>query len=1119
MKLARTLLFSLALTSSLVAQDPRISSWYTEGSGRYARLFPTLTEEAAGTPVTTWSRGQGTQTLPTYAGIHEVCYSNDWVYVRASGLGSHIMGPWYGNEAQTNLFPNYPANRGVLYRVPRNPQVPGSKTLTGLGVIGIFVDGVSMFDSRDAFSYSNANGADERPNSNFNGDDIWNRDAYVNESVTFDAANAHQAGFNYHYHANPPALRHLLGDAVDYDANTNTYTELPNPTRHSPILGWVRDGFPIYGPYGYSNPNDPNSGVRRMSSGYQKRDGTNGTTNLAVTGRTTLPPWAAASQNRPAVLAANQYGPAVSTQYVLGHYIEDYDYKGDLGMTHGADFDLDQYNGRYCVTPEFPGGTYAYFVAMEADGTPVYPYNIGRWFFGSPTGNNVNSITEPVEKTFEGGPETADAAQSVAVDRSTGDVTIQWDGVEGAEYEIDYSPNLAIWKTMSGSMMADSDRPAAMDAGIANLESSQFYRIRRVGLSGFDSNGFDYTPTNYDNLSEITVTLNGSAPADLGVDPTALAFNGQTAIYVGRPSQNQITLRLDLSGFPDGDYPVSAAFEGLGTLTGNHTVGGGGPVNNGNNVLLIIMDDWGIDRSPIDNTTPGAVLPNMPTLQSLASSGLRFTNAYAQPICSPTRATILTGRHPFRHGVGNPQANSTLPASELTVPEILTQQSAGYATGSFGKWHLGGNQSGPFNTGGWQVFKGIRGGGVGDYSLWDKLEVVNGVATQTNDYTVYTTTDQVNDAVTWITDQGSDPWFCWMGFNAPHTPFHEPPANLAPTGGYSSQTGNEGMYLRMLEALDTEIGRLLGAVDLNKTNVFVIGDNGTPNGVVQAPFGNGNSKGDLYQGGVRVPFVASGPDVTVANGSTSDKLVHCIDLFSTILQLCGVDPGPATTSVDVIDSTSLLPILRGSDSQERCVVVEKFGMNAFDGRAIVSDQYPDYKLIIFGDRLSDTDTPSFEFYNITNDVNEQSPLNIASLNPTQQAAYDHLIAKDAALGGGYSDPPAGGGGAQTIYVELPNPGTPQVPPLIAAQGPNAGNALHPTSVTVGGQTANFDTSALPDGNPASRVNASDDSNRYWVKIEFDPVAAGLSSGTYPIVVTFPGMNPRVYTALNSFVVP
>ncbi len=104
-----------------------------------------------GTSVTTWSRGAGVQSAPTYAGVHQIDYSANWVYIHTTGLGSHVMGPWYLNAAKTNLFPNYPSNTAAMFRFPRVPAIPAGKTLFGGGSIGYFVDGVSMFDIRDAF--------------------------------------------------------------------------------------------------------------------------------------------------------------------------------------------------------------------------------------------------------------------------------------------------------------------------------------------------------------------------------------------------------------------------------------------------------------------------------------------------------------------------------------------------------------------------------------------------------------------------------------------------------------------------------------------------------------------------------------------------------------------------------------------------------------------------------------------------------------------------------------------------------------------------------------------------------------------------------------------------------
>jgi len=195
--------------------EPLLTSWFTGNSGLYARIYAATVNETNGTSVTTWSRGAGVQSLPTYAGVSEVSYSASWVYIRTSGLASHTMGPWYLNTAKTQNFPNFPSNTATIYRFPRVPVIPATKTSTGLGAIGYFVNGVAFFDNRDAFSYVNASGQDATPTNGLTGDGIWNRNAYANELVTFDAALAHQAGNQYHYHVQPIALRYQLGDHVD----------------------------------------------------------------------------------------------------------------------------------------------------------------------------------------------------------------------------------------------------------------------------------------------------------------------------------------------------------------------------------------------------------------------------------------------------------------------------------------------------------------------------------------------------------------------------------------------------------------------------------------------------------------------------------------------------------------------------------------------------------------------------------------------------------------------------------------------------------------------------------------------------------------------------------------
>jgi YHYH protein len=499
--------------------SPQVDSWFISESGKYARIYQTTEDRQSGNAVTTWSRNTSAQELPAYNGVQEIDSSADWVYVHSSGLGIHVMGPWYLDPWKTRLFPNLPVNTKTIYRIPLHPVEAKVKKLTGLGPIGCFVDGVAMYDGRDSFSW---NGTSEvgGPRGGY-----WNRDAYVNEKPSFDPANAHQdQSGTYHYHANPPALRYLLHDNVLYNQTSGSYSENTAPTelRHSPILGWVRDGYPIYGPYGYANPMDPNSGVRRMTSGYVLRDGRNGTDNLRETGRTTLPAWAA----RVYQTSASQPGPNVNNWYPLGRYMEDHAYLGDLGKKQGTDFDLDECNGRFCVTPEFPNGTYAYFVAIEADGTPVFPYNIGRAFHGEPAGGRVPQVTEAVTTNFLGGP-NAPAASTPTVERGNGTVTLVWNSVEGGKYEVASSAEAANWTMRAADV---SSQGLKTQTKVAE-DGSKDYRVVRTSLAEYDpvkggGGGIvSITPNSAARGESVTVTINLSGNTDPPLPPQQAPIN------------------------------------------------------------------------------------------------------------------------------------------------------------------------------------------------------------------------------------------------------------------------------------------------------------------------------------------------------------------------------------------------------------------------------------------------------------------------------------------------------------------------------------------------------------------------------------------------------------------
>jgi hypothetical protein len=471
-------------------------------------------------------------------------------------------------------FPNLPENKKAFWRFPLVPSVPDAKTLTPGGTIGLFADGVAMYDSRDAFSW---NGTTE-----VMGPGYWNRDAFVNEGVSFDSAFAHQdQSGTHHYHASPVAVRYQLGDHVDFDPAADTYSESTNAvTRHSPILAWVGDGYPLYGPYGYSSASNSASGVRRMISGYVLRNGQSGTSNLTVVGRGTLPQWAVRLYSVASNVLA---GPNVSTTYPLGRYMEDNDYLGDHGYTQGVDFDLDVYNGRWCVTPEFPNGTYAYFVSINTDGTPVFPYNIGRAYYGDPSGGSVSSFTETVATNFLGGPNIAASLGQPVI--SGNDVVLTWSGVEGGTYVVQAEQSLTAsnWLTMGSNTVGSAGVAAATETNGA-AATTRFYRLERASLANYDpvdANGggtvTNSLPAPGGSVSRgsgtnvtITITLPSNPPQPpAGLVPSTVTLAGTIkGTSLSRPTQGTVVASFAIpANAPTGAQEIVIEFNPAPTYT------------------------------------------------------------------------------------------------------------------------------------------------------------------------------------------------------------------------------------------------------------------------------------------------------------------------------------------------------------------------------------------------------------------------------------------------------------------------------------------------------------------------------------------------------------------------
>ncbi|MEO1051055.1 MAG: sulfatase-like hydrolase/transferase [Bacteroidota bacterium] len=407
------------------------------------------------------------------------------------------------------------------------------------------------------------------------------------------------------------------------------------------------------------------------------------------------------------------------------------------------------------------------------------------------------------------------------------------------------------------------------------------------------------------------------------------------------------------------------------------------------NVLILIADDLGVDyMSTYGEGTDFAPTPN---INQLASEGVTFTNAWSNPVCSPTRATLLTGRYGFRNGVqtvvGSNDSQTGISLDEYTLPKALDDANSGYAHSCIGKWHLNdasnGDEDNP-NLMGFDHFSGLVSGRF-DYFDWEKT--TNGT---TQSVSNYSTTEFVDDAIDWISQQNG-PWFQWVAFMSPHTPFHLPPNNLhrfdGLPGGRRQIRRNPIPYFKAsIEAMDTEIGRLINYLKVSgqydNTTIIFIGDNGTTAQVVQAPFDPDRAKGTLYEGGVNVPFIVSGSGVTNPN-RTSDALINVADLFATSLELAGVNVNNTLPSNVTFDSKSFLPILQSQNQTIRSWIfseLEGFNTNV-DGQTILNTN--NYKLIHFNNG-------SEELYNLSIDPFENNNLLVGNLSGNAQFNYNSL---------------------------------------------------------------------------------------------------------------------------------
>lgn len=342
------------------------------GLNAQAQLNPAITHWLQNTSLLGSYYASGNSTVISnnlLVNCQKVEYSSTDVYVTATGIPSYPTGPFLDGN------PSNASDQSAIFKFPLFPiKNTGTPSNTTGGNIGVFINGVALFDYRDGVAWNPTTnalcGGPGNPPCPGGPQAVndWNRDAIPAEKDGFDCSKGHPAMGNYHHHQNPSAFK-LDKNVVSticnlYDAD-GLYAI--DSSQHSPLIGFAYDGFPIYGAYGFKDTNGT-GGIARIKSGYSLR-------NISVR-----------TQHAGGIAVSS--GPVVDATYFLGYFREDYEW-----ISHPNDQDyLDAHNGRFCVTPEYPNGTYAYFCTVDEDWNSAYPYAVGPSFYGVKSAEKVTTI-------------------------------------------------------------------------------------------------------------------------------------------------------------------------------------------------------------------------------------------------------------------------------------------------------------------------------------------------------------------------------------------------------------------------------------------------------------------------------------------------------------------------------------------------------------------------------------------------------------------------------------------------------------------------------------------------------------------------------------------------------
>lgn len=445
------------------------------------------------------------------------------------------------------------------------------------------------------------------------------------------------------------------------------------------------------------------------------------------------------------------------------------------------------------------------------------------------------------------------------------------------------------------------------------------------------------------------------------------------------------------------------------------------------NVVLIVADDLGW----ADLGCYGSKYHRTPHLDRLAADGMRFTQAYAAaPVCSPTRAAIISGRHPARVGITDwlpgradrsdqkllrPPLANELPADLPTLPGAL--QKAGYVTGHIGKWHLGGKGAGPTDRGFDVNVAGNQAGSPLSYFapyVGKNGNVIPGLEEAPKGE--YLTDRLAAEAERFLDANRDKPFFLYLPHYAVHIPMK---AKADLTAKYKAgPPGRQGnpVYAAMLESLDDAVGRVRQKLDdlkvADRTLVIFTSDNGglctlegpnTPP-TINAPLREG--KGFLYEGGIRVPLIVRWPGVTKA-GSESATPVVSTDFMPTVLEACGI------RGTEQLDGVSLVPLLKGGAIDREALHWHYPHYSNQGGKPSGAIRAGNWKLIEF------FEDGRRELFDLKTDPGENR--NLAEVKPeVVQKLGDQLVAWRTAVGAKMPEPNPG-------YVPNPQAGDGSIP--------------------------------------------------------------------------------------------